>query len=110
MILIVGTIDVFYHFVQCQLHPEWSAPCSIIRILALIYLTFLVLAIIFAIISANMLRKVKRQIENEFLEATVQSKKLIDNKIDNNGEAKNKGILDKVDFKKKSKPKKIIVE
>jgi hypothetical protein len=53
---------------QCSSHPEWSVPCSIIRILALIYLTFLVLAIIFAIISANMLRKVKRQIENEFLD------------------------------------------
>ncbi len=110
IILIVWTVDVFLNLMQCSSHPEWSVPCSIIRILALIYWTFLVLAIIFAIISANMLRKVKRQIENEFLEATVQSKKLIDNKIDNNGEAKNKGILDKVDFKKKSKPKKIIVE
>ena len=37
MILIVGTIDVFYHFVQCPLHPEWSAPCNVNWILGAMY-------------------------------------------------------------------------
>ena len=64
MILIVGTVDVFIAFMRCPLHPEFSAPCSVNWILAAIYGVFLVLAIIFAIISAKMLRKVKKQIEN----------------------------------------------
>ena len=37
IILIVGTIDIFYHFMQCSLHPEWSAPCSVNWIFAVIY-------------------------------------------------------------------------
>lgn len=67
MILIVGTIDVFYHFVQCPLHPEYSAPCSVNRILAAIYGIFLLLTIIFEIISAKTLRNIKKQIEENFL-------------------------------------------
>lgn len=70
MILIVGTIDVFYHFIQCPLHPEWSAPCNINWILAAIYGVFLLLTIIFEIISANTLRNIKRQIEEDFLSST----------------------------------------
>ncbi len=67
MLLIVGTIDVFYHFVQCPLHPEYSAPCSVNWFLAVAYGSFLLITIIFAIISAKMLRKIKRQIEDDFL-------------------------------------------
>ena len=66
MILIVWTIDVFYNFMQCPLHPEWSAPCSVIWIIAAMYGISLLLVIICAIISAHILRKVKKQIENEF--------------------------------------------
>ena len=68
MILIVGSIDVFYHFMRCSQHPEWSAPCSINWILAAMYGIFLLITIILAMISANRLRKVKKQIENEFTE------------------------------------------
>ena len=92
MILIVGTIDVFYHFVQCPLHPEWSAPCSVNRLLAAIYGVFLLLTIVFAIISAKMLRKVKKQIENEFTET-----------INNN-------VKEYVEEIKQTKPKKVIAK
>lgn len=92
MILIVGTIDVFYHFVQCPLHPEWSAPCSVNRLLAAIYGVFLLLTIIFATISAKMLRKVKKQIENEFTET-----------INNN-------VKEYVEEIKQTKPKKVIAK
>ena len=66
MILIVGVVDVFLNFMQCPLHPEWSAPCSVNRIYATMYGIFLILVIILAIISAKKLKKVKKQIENEF--------------------------------------------
>lgn len=92
MILIVGTIDVFINFMRCPLHPEWSAPCSVNWILAAIYGVSLLLAIIFAIISARMLRKVKKQIENEFTET-----------INNN-------VKEYVDAIKGTKPKKVIVK
>ncbi len=69
MILIVGTIDVFYNFMQCPLHPEWSVSCNVNWILAAIYGVFLLLTIIFAIISARTLRNIKRQIEEEFFSA-----------------------------------------
>ena len=92
MILIVGTIDVFYHFVQCPLHPEWSAPCSVNRLLAAIYGVFLILTIVFAIISAKMLRIVKKQIENEFTET-----------INNN-------VKEYVEEIKQTKPKKVIAK
>ena len=72
MILIVGTIDVFRGFMICPLHPEWSAPCSVNWIIAAIYGFFLIIVIILAIISARMLRKVKKKIEEEFTE-TVDS-------------------------------------
>ena len=113
MILIVGTIDVFYHFVQCPLHPEWSAPCNVNWILGAMYWVFLILVIILAIISANKLRKIKKQIENEFLEATKRHKEEPENDIEKNEEFGGKDgevIVDKVMIKKKSKPKKIIVE
>ena len=78
MILIVWTIDVFYHFIQCPLHPEWSAPCDVNWVLAAIYWVFLIIIIILAVISASMLKKVKRQIENEFLESTTNAKEIED--------------------------------
>ena len=92
MILIVWTVDVFYHFMQCPLHPEWSAPCNVIWILAGMYGFFLLLTIILAIISSKMLRKVKKQIENEFTES-----------INNNTEKQIEEI-------KKAKPKKVVVK
>ena len=101
MILIVGTVDVFYHFVRCPLHPEWSAPCSINWILAALYWVFLLLTIIFALISARMLKKVKKQIENEFTESIDNKSKEL--KI----QQKEKSEVEKV---KSSKPKKIIVK
>ena len=92
MILIVWTIDVFYQFMRCPLHPEWSAPCSTNWLIAAVYGIFLLLVIVLAIISARMLRKVKKKIENEFTE-TVDSY-----------------IKEQVNEVKKSKPKKIIVK
>ena len=92
MILIVWTVDVFYHFMQCPLHPEWSAPCGVIWILAGMYGFFLILTIICAIISNRMLKKVKRQIEDEFTES-----------INNSTEKQIKEV-------KKTKPKKVVVK
>ena len=108
MILIVGTVDVFYHFIQCPLHPEWSAPCDVNRILAIMYWIFLILVIILAIISAKKLRKVKKQIENEFLEATKQSWQVMEKNMQNYEDLKDEIIVDKVKIRRK--PKKIIVE
>ena len=59
---------------QCPLHPEYSAPCSIIWINAAGYGFFLIITIIFAIFSAKKLRKVKKKIENEFLEVANNTK------------------------------------
>ena len=59
------------------------------------------------------MRKIKKQIENEFLEATKQHKEEPENDIEKNEEFGGKDeevIVDKVMIKKKSKPKKIIVE
>lgn len=97
MILIVGTIDVFYHFMQYPLHPEWSAPCNINWILAAIYGIFLLLTIFLEIISARTLRNIKKQIEEEFFSA-----------IDS--ETNNKEILEKEEKenKKSDKDKEII--
>lgn len=103
MILIVGTIDVFISFMRCPLHPEWSAPCSINWILAALYWVFLLLTIIFALISARMLKKVKKQIENEFSE-TVDG--YIKEELENE-QKKEKSESKKV---KASKPKKIIAK
>ena len=98
MILIVGFIDVFYNFVRCPLHPEWSAPCNVNWILAGVYGIFLLFTITCAIISARILRKVKKQIENEF-------KETIDNHI------RKQIFEDKTDEKvDEIKPKKIIVK
>ena len=78
MILIVGTIDVFYHFMQCSLHSaEMSAPCDVNRILAAAYWIILFLVIILAIISAKVLRRVKKKIENEFF-LSIKSKELFE--------------------------------
>ena len=92
MILIVWAIDVFYRFMQCSAHPEWSAPCSIIRMFAAIYGFFLILVIILAIISIKKLRTVKKQIAEEFNETI------------------NNHIQEQIDEVKETKPKKIIVK
>lgn len=113
MILIVWTVDVFYHFMQCPLHPEWSAPCSVNWVLAAMYGIFLVLTIILAIISARKLRKVKKKIEKAFLETTQQVREDLEKNVGKSEESEDKNretIVDKVTIKKKSKPKKIIVE
>ena len=112
IILIVGTIDVFISFMRCPLHPEWSAPCSVNWIIGIMYWIPLILVIILAIISANKLRKIKKQIENEFLEATQQVREDLEKNVEKSEKAENKNkeiVVDKVTIKKKSKPKKIIV-
>ena len=115
MILIVGTVDVFLSFMQCSIHPEWSAPCSINWILGAMYGIFLILAIILAIISKNRLKKIKNQIEYEFLEATQQGEKDVENIAKNiNDWVKSEDQIDREIEnnlnKKKSRPKKIIVD
>ena len=100
MILIVGAVDVFVSFMRCPLHPEWSAPCSVNWIIAAVYGVFLLLAIIFAIISSRALRKVKKQIETEFTEA-------IENHIREQGTQEKEKSEEKV---KAAKPKKVIVK
>ena len=105
MILIVWTVDVFYHFVQCPLHPEWSAPCSVNWLLAAVYGVFLLLTIIFAIISSRALRKVKKQIENEFLDAADHNED-----IEQKSKLKDETVIKEVKAEKKSKPKKIIAK
>ena len=113
IILIVGTIDVFISFMKCPLHPEWSAPCSVNWIIGIMYWIPLILVIILAIISASKLRKVKKQIEKEFLEVTELGKEDLEKNVGKDGESEDKNkenFVDKVTIKKKSKPKKIIVE
>lgn len=105
MILIAGSIDVFYNFMRCPLHPEWSAPCSLNRILAAMYGIFLLITIILAIISKRKLRNIKKQIENGFTESVdscVETKKS-EEEIEEAEEKENTN-------KKESKPKKIIVK
>ena len=116
MILIGGTVDVFLHFMQCSYHPEWSAPCDIIWILGAMYWIFLLLVIILNIVSARRLEKVKKKIENEFLEATKHNEEIVDQEdsqeeIDEKSDNKIDEIIeDDIKIKKKSRPKKIIVE
>lgn len=69
MILIVWSIDIFVSFIKCPLHPEFSAPCSVNWILAIMYWIFLIIAIIFAIVSNKNLKNIKKKIENEFMES-----------------------------------------
>ena len=68
----------------CPLHPEWSAPCSVNWILAAIYGIPLLIVIILEILSAKMLRKVKKQIEKEFLETVSHNKESLDEKSEEN--------------------------
>lgn len=68
VILIVWTIDIFASFIKCPLHPEYSAPCSVNWIFAVMYVFFLLITTILAIISTKQLRKVKKKIESEFLD------------------------------------------
>ena len=72
MILMMGCVDVFISFMQCSLHPEWSAPCNIYWLNAVMYGLFLILVILLSIISARRLRKIKNQIGQEFLDAANQ--------------------------------------
>lgn len=103
IVLIAWTVDVFISFMQCSSHPEYSAPCNVNWIIAIIYWILLIITIILAIISASKLRKVKKKIEEEFIEATTNSKKIEDDVEDLN-EEKLKNV------EKKVKPKKIIVK
>ena len=104
MILIVGIIDLFFNFMQCPLHPEYSAPCNIIWINAVGYGVFLIITIIFAIFSAKKLRKIKKRIENEFLEAANQTANKSEDKIETTEEKVDKEKI------KTTKPKKIITK
>jgi len=106
MILIVWAIDVFYRLMQCSAHPEWSAPCSVIRIFAIIYGFFLILVIILAIISIKKLRTVKKQIEIEFNETI---NKHIQEQLSEENENNEETEIDKKEVKA-SKPKKTITK
>ena len=81
MILIVGVVDVFFNFMQCPLHPEWSAPCNVIWINAAGYGFFLLITIILAIFSARKLRKIEKKIEAEHLETIKHTEDKIENKV-----------------------------
>lgn len=111
MTLIVWTIDVFTSFMKCPLHPEWSAPCNVNWILAAMYWIFLIIVIILAIISAKTLRKIKKKIENEFLEVTNKSKKSLYENMNNGkkSEKESKKIKDDGNVKTNVRPKRIIV-
>ena len=81
MILIVGIVDVFFNFMQCPLHPEWSAPCNVIWINAAGYGFFLLITIILAIFSARKLRRIEKKIETEHLETIKHTEDKIENKV-----------------------------
>lgn len=98
MILIVGVVDVFFNFMQCPLHPEWSAPCNVIWINAAGYGFFLLITIILAIFSARKLRKIEKKIEAEHLETIKHTEDKIENKVK------------AVEEIKSTKPKKIIAK
>jgi len=101
MILIVGTVDLFFNFIQCPLHPEYSAPCSIIWINAIGYGFFLVITVIFAFFSARKLKKVKKRIEDEFFEATNHAEDKVESIVE---------VEEKAEKIKAVKPKKIITK
>ena len=111
VVLIVWSLDVFLDFMKCPLHPENSAPCRIIRIKAAIYWLFLIIIIILTIFASKKLKKIKKKIENEFLETTnnykeIQQEKETTKKIKEN--KKNKRIVMNSDntLKEKSTNKK----
>ena len=104
LILIVATVDVFFNFMQCPLHPEYSAPCNVIWINAAGYWFFLIITIIFAIFSAKKLRKVKKKIEVEFLKTANHSEQ---SKQKEEIEWKKSKEVEEI---KSSKPKKIIAK
>jgi len=108
MILIVGVVDIFFNFMQCPLHPEYSAPCSIIWINAVGYGFFLIITVIFAVFSARKLKKVKKKIENEFFEAANQTENKPEGKLEESEEIEKKS--EKFKEVKAIKPKKIIAK
>jgi ABC-type lipoprotein release transport system permease subunit len=108
MILIVGTVDIFFNFMQCPLHPEYSAPCSIIRINTVGYGFFLIITIIFAIFSARKLKEIKKKIENDFFEVTNHAENKPEDKLDEPEKIEEK--FEEIKEVKAIKPKKIIVK
>lgn len=104
MILIVGVVDIFFNFMQCPLHPERSAPCSVIWINAVGYGFFLIITIIFSFFSDRKLKKVKKRIEDEFFEAASRA----ENKVENIVELEEKS--EEIKEIKAVKPNKIIVK
>lgn len=113
VILIVWTIDVFISFIRCPLHPEFSAPCSVNRILAVMYWIFLLISIIIALLSNKRLKEVKKKIEDEFMKSVRNRKESIKNEVideikkDEKWEPKE---VDKSKWSLKSKNKRIIVK
>ena len=107
MIMIVGVVDVFFNFMQCSVHPEWSAPCKIIWVNAAGYGFFLIITIIFAIFSARKLRKVKKKIEIEFMKAANHSEQVIQKEEKEDDAIKEDKIVEEV---KVSKPRKVIAK
>lgn len=70
MILIVGSVDTFFSYVQCLPHIERSMPCNgILKIKWWFYAIILFVVIVLCIISAKRLKKLKKQIENNFIES-----------------------------------------
>ena len=113
VILIVWTIDVFISFIRCPLHPEFSAPCSVNWILAVMYWIFLLISIIIALLSNKRLKEVKKKIEDEFMKSVRNRKESIKNEVideikkDEKWEPKE---VDKSKWSLKSKNKRIIVK
>lgn len=76
MILIVWSVHTFTSFMQCQWHPEYSAPCSTSFLVGWVfYGATLLITILLCILSAKRLRKIKKQIEIEFLETSGSAQK-----------------------------------
>lgn len=104
IILIVWTINVFFTFMQCPLHPEYSAPCNIIWINAAIYWLFLIITIVFAIFSSKKLRNVKKKIEVEFLKTTHANENL------QKKESLKENSEENIEKAEETRPRKIIVK
>lgn len=106
MILIVGSIDTFVSYVQCLPHIEWSMPCSgILEIKWWFYAIILFIVVILWIISTKRLKKIKKQIENNFIESTTKTQ--IDKKDIKVEESSTKKVLKKKIVAKKAATKEI---
>lgn len=108
MILIVGSVDTFFSYVQCLPHIEWSMPCDgILKIKGWFYVIILIIVIALYIISAKRLKKIKKQIENNFSESV--NKAQIENQdIQTNIKPEIKNVVSKRIITKKTTSKKAL--